>query len=158
RTGEDIWTPEMEALYGLSPGTFDGTFAAFKNLVHPDDREKTLAINQEMMRTGQPGREEWRVVWPDGSVHWIAGRGQVFMDESGEPARMIGVNMDVTDRKLAEQELAKANERLSLAIEGGSAGGWDFDVKKMEAVWFGNAHAQLGMQPDQTSGLHREFW
>jgi len=105
RTGVDIWTPETEALYGLPPGGFAGTLTAFENLIHPDDREKVIELTREMMKTGQPAEGEWRVIWPDGSVHWIASRGQVLMDESGKPSRMLGVNMDVTERKLAEDKL-----------------------------------------------------
>src|SRR5215469_10208394 len=64
-------------------------------------------------------------------------RWQVFMKESGEPSRMLGVNVDVNEHKLAEQELARANERLHLAIDSGSVGGWDFDLKTGGNVWFG---------------------
>jgi PAS domain S-box-containing protein len=71
-----------------------------------------IALSQEMIRTGQPAEAEWRVVWPDGSVHWIAGRGQVLMDESGEPSRMIGVNIDITESKQAEQALHEMNRAL----------------------------------------------
>jgi len=109
-------------------------------------------------KTGQPTKGEWRVVWPNGSVHWIAGRWQVFINEAGEPSRMIGVNMDVTDHKLAEQELATTSERLHLAFESGSVGGWDYDLKTGKSVWFGKAHAHLGMAPDETSGSLEEFW
>jgi PAS domain S-box-containing protein len=70
---------------------------------------------------------------------------------------MIGVNIDVTERKRAEQELSKANERLRLALEAGSAGGWDYDLKTGKNVWFGTAHAQLGMTPDETTGSRKEF-
>ena len=52
------------------------------------------------------------MVWPDGSIHWIAGRWQVFMDESGEPVRMLGVNMDVTERKRTEEVLFEVNRTL----------------------------------------------
>jgi len=158
RTGVDIWPPETEALYGLPPGGFGGTLTAFENLIHPDDRQRVIEITREMMRTGQPTEAEWRVVWPDGSVHWIAGRGQVFMDDCGEPSRMLGVNIDVTDRKLAEHELATASERLRLAIDSGSVGGWDYDVKDGKTVLFGMAHAQLGMSPDEASGSREDFW
>jgi PAS domain S-box-containing protein len=158
RTGVDIWPPETEALYGLPPGGFGGTLTAFENLIHPDDRQRVIELTREMMRTGQPTEAEWRVVWPDGSVHWIAGRGQVFMDDCGEPSRMLGVNIDVTDRKLAEHELATASERLRLAIDSGSVGGWDYDVKDGKTVLFGMAHAQLGMSPDEASGSRENFW
>jgi PAS domain S-box-containing protein len=80
------------------------------------------------------------------------------MNESGQPARMVGVNIDITDRKFAEEELAKANERLHLAIESGSVGGWDYNLKTGKKVWFGDTHAQLGMAPDETPGAFEESW
>src|SRR5579864_1966665 len=64
------------------------------------------------MKSGQPTKSEWRVVWADGSVHWIAGRWQVFMDASGEPSKMIGVNIDVTERKLADEARLEVNRTL----------------------------------------------
>jgi PAS domain S-box-containing protein len=158
RTGVNTWTPELEAMYGLPPGAFDRTQTAFENLVHPDDRARVIELDNRALKTGQPTTGEWRVIWPDGSVHWIAGRWQVLMNESGEPSRMLGVNIDITDRKRAELELSKANERLRLALEAGSAGGWDYDLKTGKDVWFGKAHAQLGMTPDETSGTRKEFW
>jgi PAS domain S-box-containing protein len=117
QTGVDTWTPETEALYGLSPGGFGGTLGAFENLIHPDDRERVIELTREMIRTRQPADGEWRVVWPDGSVHWIAGRGQVLTDESGAPSRMLGVNMDITERKRAELALRETN----LALENQTA-------------------------------------
>jgi PAS domain S-box-containing protein len=158
RTGVNTWTPELEAMYGLLPGSFGGTQTAFENLVHPDDRARVLELNDSALKTGQPTKGEWRVVWSDGSVHWIAGRWQVFMNESGEPSIMVGMNMDITDRKRSEQELARANERLHLAIESGSAGGWDYDFQTGTNLWFGTAHAQLGVTPDETAGSLEEFW
>src|SRR6516165_3470852 len=117
RTGVDIWTPETEALYGLPPGGFAGTLTAFENLIHPDDQKRVVELTHEMMRTGQPMEGEWRVVWPDGGVHWIASRGQVFMDESGEPSRMLGVNLDITERKRAEEALSGMTRKLVEAQE-----------------------------------------
>jgi PAS domain S-box-containing protein len=117
RTGVDIWQPELEALYGLPPGGFGGTLTAFEGLIHPHDRERVTGLTQEMIRTGQPAEAEWRVVWPDGSVHWVAGRGQVLMDDSGEPSRMLGVNIDITERKLAEAALSGMTRKLVEAQE-----------------------------------------
>jgi len=115
RTGTVTWSAEVDRMYGLSLSAFDGTTTAyFENLVHPGDRERVVRLNDEAMKTGQPTKAEWRVVWPDGSIHWIAAAWQVFMDESGLPARLIGVNADVTDRKLAEDRL-REYER---AVEG----------------------------------------
>ena len=112
RTGVNTWTPELEAVYGLPPGGFGGTQTAFENLVHPDDRAGVIKLVDAAMKSGQPTKGEWRVVWADGSVHWIAGRWQVFTDASGEPSKMIGVNVDVTERKLAEEARLEVNRAL----------------------------------------------
>ena len=158
RTGAESWTQELEAMYGLPPGGFGGTHSGWTKLIHGDDLAEVQRLADETLKTGRPMTGEWRVVWPDGSVHWIAGRWQVSMDQYGKPWRVLGVNTDVTDRKRAEQELSKTNERLRLALEAGSAGGWDYDLKTGTDAWFGTAHAQLGMTPEETSGSRKEFW
>src|SRR5258707_4487699 len=89
QTGVNNWTPELEAMYGLPPGGFGGTQEAFENLVHPDDRAGVIKLVDAAMKSGQPTKGEWRVVWADGSVRWIAGRWQVFTDATGEPSKMI---------------------------------------------------------------------
>jgi PAS domain-containing protein len=99
----------MEALYGLPPGGFGHTRTAFENLIHPDDRAEVVKLVDEALKTGQPTTGDWRVVWPDGSVHWIAGRWQTLMNDSGEPARVVGVNMDITDRRRAEESVLEMN-------------------------------------------------
>jgi PAS domain S-box-containing protein len=112
QTGVGTWTPELEAMHGLPPGGFGGAQTDWENLVHPDDLQEVLQLVEEALKTGQPMTGEWRVVWPDRSVHWIAGRWQVLMNESGEPLRMVGVNVDVTERKRAETALLKVNHTL----------------------------------------------
>ena len=116
-TGVLTWTPEMEALYGLPPGGFVGGLSAFEDLVHPDDRVALRELLSTALTTGQPTNGEWRVVWPDGSLHWITGRWRVFMDESGTPLRVLGVNIDITERKRAEEALASIGRRLIEAQE-----------------------------------------
>jgi PAS domain S-box-containing protein len=117
QTGVNTWTPELEAIYGLPPGGFGGTQTAFENLVHPDDRAGVIKLVDAAMKSGQPTKGEWRVVWGDGRVHWIAGRWQGFMDASGEPSKMIGVNIDITERKLAEEEVLEVSRKLIEAQE-----------------------------------------
>ena len=113
RTGVVTWGTDLEAMYGLPPGTFGGkTTAFFQNLIHPDDQARVMDLMERALKTGQQTTGEWRVVWPDGSIHWIAGRWQVFMDESGEPLKVLGVNMDVTERRRTEEVLSEANRTL----------------------------------------------
>jgi PAS domain S-box-containing protein len=106
QTGLSFWTPELEAMYGLPPGGFPGTHSAWEHLVHCDDRAEAIRQGEQAFESGEPLEAEWRVVWPDGSVHRLLGRMQTFKDESGKPLRMIGVNIDITERKRVERRLA----------------------------------------------------
>jgi PAS domain S-box-containing protein len=115
--GVNTWTQELEAMYGLPQGGFGGTQEAFENLIHAEDRARVTGLVSESMKTAQPMTAEWRVVWPDGRVHWIAGHWQVLMSESGEPLRMVGVNADITEHKQAEQTLAEMTRKLVQAQE-----------------------------------------
>ena len=93
-------------MYGLARGEFGKTQPAWEQLVHPEDRAAAVGVVQQTFETGEPVEGEWRVVWRDGSVHWIAGRFQGFKDAAGKPLRLSGVNLDITERKQAEQRLA----------------------------------------------------
>jgi PAS domain S-box-containing protein len=102
-TNLNRWTPELETMHGLPPGGFAGTREAWEELLHPDDRSEVLKLVAASFETGAPMQGEWRVVWPDGSVHWIAGKWQVIRDQSGSPLRITGASIDVTDRKRTEE-------------------------------------------------------
>jgi PAS domain S-box-containing protein len=118
RTGRITWAEGLDSLYGLPPGSVDGkTLAFFMDLVHSADRERVAHLIQEALKTGQPTEGEWRAIWPDGSIHWIVSRWQVLMDDSGEPSRVAGVNMDVTEHKLAEQALHAHEELLKIFVK-----------------------------------------
>ncbi len=110
QTDENRWSPEIEALYGLPPGGFEGGYDGWTKLLHPDDVDKAAADVQSALEAGKYFTE-FRVVWPDGSVHWLEARAKVFHDEQGKPLRIVGVNMDVTERKRIEEALKEADRR-----------------------------------------------
>jgi PAS domain S-box-containing protein len=119
QTGVNRWTPELEAMYGLPPGGFPGTQAAWEQLVYADDRPEAVRWVKEALEQGS-FEGEWRVRWPDGTLRWLAGRAWVFKDEAGQPRRLLGVNIDITERKRAEeamQESQRRNELLANIIE-----------------------------------------
>ncbi|HWQ20796.1 MAG TPA: PAS domain-containing protein [Methanotrichaceae archaeon] len=117
QTGVNLWTPEMEAMYGLPAGTFARTQPAWEKLVYPEDRAEAVKMMDRAFKTGEPEEGEWRTVWPDGSMHWLAGRYQVFKDASGQPLQMIGVNIDITERKKMEDALRESEARFRSVLE-----------------------------------------
>jgi PAS domain S-box-containing protein len=116
KTGVNRWTPELETMYGLPQGGFLGTQAAWEQLVHPEDRDESVRGLARALKEGS-FEGEWRVIWPDGSVHWLLGRALIFKDEAGEPERLIGVNIDVTARKRAESALEQSERRFREIID-----------------------------------------
>jgi PAS domain S-box-containing protein len=111
-TGAATWTPKLEQIHGLAPGAFGGTRADWLALIHPEDRDRVERRVLEARATGAPAEEEWRVIWPDRSVHWISGRWKVLKDAAGKPVRVMGAHIDVTDRKRMEQALRESEERF----------------------------------------------
>jgi len=111
RTNAVIWSEETEAIFGLAPGSFGGSYEDWTRCVHPEDLSRA---EQELGRAivDGEGASEYRVAWPDGSVRWIQARGKVFFDEAGEPLRWIGINMDVTERKRMEESFRRQAEAL----------------------------------------------
>jgi PAS domain S-box-containing protein len=115
-TNLNLWTPELEALYGLQPGEFSKTYQGWEGLVHPEDLAEAKKFVERALETSLPTEGEWRVIWPDESVHWIAARIQMFKDDSGKPHRVAGVNLDITERRRAEEALRESEQRLRLFI------------------------------------------
>lgn len=107
-TGSVVWDARMETIFGLEPGTFDGTFEAYHAILHPDDASRVMTAVQEAMRSGSRYTVDHRVVWPDGSVHWLQGMGQVTVDSEGRSTGTIGCVIDVTEPVLARQSLEQA--------------------------------------------------
>jgi PAS domain S-box-containing protein len=121
-TGEINWSPEHEKLFGLTTGRFDGKYETFDARLHPDDREKLNQAVERSLTQRVPYQYEYRVVWADGSIHWIEGRGQAFYDEAGQPVRMTGTVMAIDDRKLADAALQEREAIVRLFAQYAPAG------------------------------------
>lgn len=117
-TGVVNWSPTLESIHGLDPGTFPGRFEAFASDMHAEDRDRVFATIQRSLGTGDSYEVKYRIFRPDGTLRWVEARGKSLRDPRGKPYRMTGVCTDVTDRVQAEEELRRA---LHLAEEAGRA-------------------------------------
>lgn len=108
-TGVVTWSTACKALYGLPPDT-EITYERFLAAIHPDDRKAADDALHRAVETRADYELEKRVIWPDGSVHWTAARGRVICDDEGTPVLMVGVTMDITDRKRTELTLRSLME------------------------------------------------
>lgn len=109
------WDEAMELRYGLEPGSFSGTFDEFVSRVHPDDRERTLEAVARARETEAELMHEHRVVWPDSSVHWLEARGRPVRDDDGAFVGMVGVGIDIDERKQLEALTREASELRTAA-------------------------------------------
>src|SRR5512142_2072588 len=109
-SGELTWSDRCKALFGVSPDAVMSR-EAFLAAVHPEDRDRIDRAVREALAHGTPYDVEMRVPWSDGSVRWIASKGQATFGPDGQPVRMTGMALDITDRKRAEEALREADRR-----------------------------------------------
>jgi len=113
RTGGVDWSENLEPMHGLAKGEFPGRFGNFEALVHPEDRPRVSAELQRVLESGAGYDIEFRIVWPDDSVHWVAAKGRVMRDTEGQPVRMLGITADINERRHLEEELRDRARELA---------------------------------------------
>ena len=121
------WSAECKAQYGLPPDA-EITLEMARAMVHPDDREANARLRRETIEHGRDLSHEYRVIWADGSVHWIAAMGRVYRDEHGRPLRMTGMMLDITARKESEKALNLERAKLRAAFENITTGVYVMDA------------------------------
>jgi diguanylate cyclase (GGDEF)-like protein/PAS domain S-box-containing protein len=116
-SGELRWSKELERLYGMQPEEFDGRYETFLAKVHPRDRDSVLQAFEQALQQGQEYNIEFRVLWDDSSIHWLASKGTVLYDEEGRPNQMVGVDIDITARRQTEMSLRQAETKYRSIFE-----------------------------------------
>jgi PAS domain S-box-containing protein len=145
-TGVLRWSETLEAHYGLQPGTFGGTFEAFVERIHPDDRESVLETIGKARKAGSDFSVQNRSIWPDGTVRWLSGAGRVYLGEHGEPVRAVGITLDVTERHTLEEQYQQAQKMEAI---GRLAGGVAHDFNNLLTVILGSCELLLAdLDPD----------
>jgi diguanylate cyclase (GGDEF)-like protein/PAS domain S-box-containing protein len=159
RTDRTYWSDENYRVMGLEPGSIESRYENWANMVHPDDLPAAQAKVTEAVNTRSELNIEFRVVWPDGSNHWINDIGSLIFDENNEPIGMYGIQMDITERKLIQQELDENRRRLAFLLSKSpvviysSRASGDFGATFISE----NVTKQLGYQPEEFTE-NSGFW
>ncbi|MDX6694637.1 MAG: hypothetical protein QOF02_2240 [Blastocatellia bacterium] len=134
QTNELNWSESLSPLHGIASGAQPDNFEAFVELIHADDRRRVTAAVGLALSEGAAYDIEYRVLWPDGGVHWVGGVGHAFYDDGGRPLRMTGVAVDITDRKRAEEALRASEDRYRAFVENSSEAIWRFELEQPVAT------------------------
>jgi PAS domain S-box-containing protein len=99
------------AIFGRS-GDEPLSYEALIDSIHPDDRDAMMAAVSATVATGQDYAIDYRVIWPDGTLHWAEIRAQVDRDRTGRPVKLVGVSADITERRQSQEQQRQLNETL----------------------------------------------
>lgn len=159
------WSKKTESIFGLAPGSFAGTQAAFLACIHPEDRQLVEETIQTTLENCSPYHVETRIIRPDGTVAWVAYRGHISRDyaparelqgytsspsegeQSSQPLWMAGVVIDITERKQSEAALRDRESRLQLALNAAQMGTWDWNIATGEINCSEQTQSIFGFAP-----------
>jgi PAS domain S-box-containing protein len=114
-SGEVLWNTHHETIFGYTPGQPRRSYRDFANRLPPEELAQVEAGFRRALQEGREFRFEHRVIWPDGTTRWVESFGRFYNDPDGKPLRSVGVLLDVTERKQAEEALRRLNAELQLA-------------------------------------------
>ncbi|UXE64562.1 MAG: PAS domain S-box protein [Woronichinia naegeliana WA131] len=150
-TGEMIWNDNHFTLLGLVPGQIEPNYKVWEERLHPDDKERVEEQFSNSLKHQINYEAEYRVIHPDGSIHWCLGRGKAIYDQAGQPVRSLGVLLDINERKQIEiilQQQALVFENIFDGVIVVNLQGIIIDWNKGAERLFGYSKAEvLGQKP-----------
>ena len=155
QSGRNVWIGDLQTIFGTSSDTFAPSAEDFIRYVHPDDRERVSSALNDARHNREMYAQEFRIVRPDGIIRWLAARGRFYYSTDGEPERMIGVSLDITERKLAERAVKESEERFRLAARAGKMYAYEWDVATDAVIRSAEYEDVLGFS-DQAKQLTRQ--
>jgi PAS domain S-box-containing protein len=151
RTERISWSPQVEIMHGLTPGTFDGSIDAYLATVHPEDRPIVLGRIQPTLEH-ELYTIEYRVIPPQGHVRWVEARGRLTRDADGQAVEMHGVCLDVTERKFADEAHRESEARFRSVTQSASDAIIAADNNGRITFWNNGALSLFGYSEDEILG------
>jgi len=141
-------------IFGLPVTQTTSSYAQWLSIVHPEDRDRVQAYHGNLLRGTRQGAAEFRAIWPDGSVHWVVSKARTYLNAAGEAARVIGVNLDVTHLREAEQARRESEQRYSDLFRTMNQSVSYLDAKGSVLAANPAADRLFGLSIEETRGRH----
>jgi PAS domain S-box-containing protein len=152
-----IWDDRMCEIYGIHPSEFTDGMEIWQARLHPQDATKAHAEFQKALKGEKDFDPEFRIVLPDGTVRFIEVFASIQTNSQGQAERMIGINLDITERKQTEAQLQNLSNRLQTAVKAAQIGIWDWDMLNNRTLWDERMCEIYGINPSEfTDGM--EIW
>jgi len=148
-TGDLYWSDRIWPIFGYKKEVTETTYDNFLAAIHPDDRQDVIDAITQCVEKGEVYNIEHRVVWSDGSVHWVHESGDVVRAEDGSALHMLGMVQDIDVRKNAELALAQREKQLNDAQKMASLGSWKVDINSGELEWSEEIYNIFGYTPGE---------
>jgi PAS domain S-box-containing protein len=111
-----VWTPQLERIYGLPRGSYDGTYESWIRFIHPEDVAQLESLIEEAQNSTGDFSTQYRIIRPDGYVRWIMARGSFLRNTQGDLTGFVGINVDITEQKMVEERLRETESTLKSAL------------------------------------------
>jgi len=157
KSGRDILFGDLQILFGMPLEKHVGNVEDFYRCVHPEDRERIWRAVNDAMESRKLYAAEFRTLWPDGTVRWMSAKGKFYYSPDGEPERMLGMAVDITERKLVEMALHESEERLRLAAQAGKMYAIEWDAATDVVIRSEEAAHILGLIGEPVRLTHEQM-
>ncbi|MBH0207314.1 MAG: PAS domain S-box protein [Nitrospira sp.] len=150
-SGSVQWSDEQFRIFGYEPGSIAATYETFMMSLHQQDRDRVLNAIDSALTGGTIYDVDCRIVRPSGEIRAIHARGEVTRDTTGRPVSLSSSVLDITDRKLVEEELRISQDQLQRALRASSTGLWSWNTGTNEVVFSEEWKRQLGYEQTEIS-------
>ena len=156
KTNRDTWFGDLSTIFGMPSNIYVGHVDDFRRSVHPEDRGLVWKAVKDALESRSPYAAEFRILWSNGTVRWVAAKGQFYYSPGGDPERMLGMAVDITERKDAEESLRGKERELKEAQRLAGVGSWQWDPDTDTVVWSEELYRIAGRDPSLPAVTYKE--